>query len=181
MSDLKEQIVGVSHSKYANSALYVLFIGMALGNLTPAPSDALYMFYQTKLRDKWKRGEITPEQYWKKNTIGYYMIPFTWWALIAFIVINVKGTSEKKAKIALALVGGSVVLGLVLRMIKVDKKQLEVEEKERTLLLQNHPEVVEILKQPEFENISSQLISSNGNSGIDGDRHKLWKELNKVK
>jgi len=162
MSDFKQQMSKLSNSDNATAGLYTLFIGMALGNLIPSPSDAIYMMYQTKLRDKWKRGLITPAQYWKKNALGYYMIPCTWWILLGLIVINVKGTSQKKAKIALALIGSSAVVGLVLRQISKDKKEIDIEDDAKLKLLKEHPEVLKILNKPEFDSINGQFKNITG-------------------
>lgn len=166
MSDFKQQISGVIHSKYENAALYTLFIGMAAGNALPSPTDALYMKLQTNLRDKWKRGELTAEKYWKLNVFYYYAVPFLWWAFLALIVINVRTTSQNKAKIALALLGSSVVLGVVLRQIQKDKNELQKEDEEKKLLVEKHPEVVKILQSPEFENISASILSSTGTDKV---------------
>jgi hypothetical protein len=162
MSDLKKQLSSLSNSENATAGLYTLFIGMALGNLIPTPSDALYMLYQTKLRDKWKRGLITPEQYWKRNAIGYYFIPFTWWVLLGAIVVNIKGTSEKKAKIALALIGSSAVVGLILKQIQKDNQEINTEDEAKLKLLREHPEVLKILNKPEFDSINGQFRNITG-------------------
>lgn len=162
MSDLKKQISGLAKSENATAGLYTLFIGMALGNLIPAPSDALYMMYQTHLRDKWEKREITPAEYWRKNALGYYFIPFTWWVLLGAIVVNVKGTSEKKAKIALALIGSSAVVGIILRQISKDNAQVDKEDIAKLKLLNDHPEVLKILNKPEFDSINGQFKNVTG-------------------
>ena len=170
MSGFKSQLTNLAKSENATAGLYALLIGMSLGNLLPSPSDGLYFSYQTKLRDKWKRGELTAKQFWAKNTAGYYLIPFTYWALLAIVVVNMKGDFQKKLKVAGALVGAGVAIGIVVKLMQNDKQQLEKEDAERLRLLENHPEVIQILKSPQYENISAQIINSpNGNgNGIDG-------------
>ena len=172
MSDFKKQMGSLFQGENASAGLYTLLIGMAMGNLLPSPSDAIFFKVEKNLRDKWKRGELTAKQFWIKNTTAYYFIPFTYWALLAVIVVNIKGDYHKKLKYAGALVGAGVALGVILKMMQTDEKQLEKEEQERTLLLQNHPEVVDILKKPEYENISAQLLNGNGTYT------KLWRERN---
>jgi hypothetical protein len=179
MSDFKKEMTGLFHGDNASAGLYTLLIGMALGNLLPSPSDAVFFSYEKKLRDKWKRGELTAKQFWIKNTASYYFIPFTYWALLAFIVVNIKGDYHKKLKVAGALIGAGIALGVILKMMQSDKTQLEKEDEERLLLLKNHPEIVEILKKPEYENISAQIINSpNDNNGKNGERKyvKLYAE-----
>lgn len=162
MSDLKEQISGVAHSENAKGALYALLIGMVVGNALPSPSDAWFFFEEKKLRDRWKRGELTAEKFWKLNTFYYYSIPCLYWLLIGSIIVSIKGDAAKKIKLTALLVGGGAVAGVILKMIQQDKKQLNKEEQEKLLLLKNHPEVIEILKKPEFSNISSQFVNFTG-------------------
>ncbi len=159
MSDFKKQMGGLFHSENASAGLYTLLIGMAAGNLLPSPSDALFFRYERKLRDDWKAGKITAKEFWTRNTCAYYFLPFTYWALLAFIVVNIKTNYHNKLKIAGALIGAGVALGVVLKMMQTDEKQLEKEDEERLLLAKNHPEVVAILKKPEYENISGQIVN----------------------
>ena len=169
MSDFKQKMSGLMHGGNETAGLYTLLIGMAAGNLLPSPSDALYFRLQARLRDKWKRGELSATDYWKKNTFYYYSVPFLYWAFLAILVINVKGSAEQKLKIAGALVGGGVALGVVLKLIQNDKQQLLKEDEERDLLLKSHPEIIDILKRPEFENIAGQIVGNVGkDSGADG-------------
>jgi hypothetical protein len=162
MSDFKEQMVGSMHGKYSNAILYTFFISAFLGNAIPTPSDAYYFYLQTKLRDKWKRGEITASQYWSRNTIFYYGIPCLWWLLLFGIVVNLKISSEQKLKVAIALIGSTALVGVVLKMVQNDKDQLSMEDAEKLKLLKEHPEVVAILNKPEFSNISSQFRNITG-------------------
>ena len=178
MGDFKKQISSLAHGKNATGGLYTLLVGMSLGNLLPSPSDSAYFFLQTNLRDKWKRGEISAEQYWKLNSLYYYFVPFTYWALLALIVINIKGSSEQKIKIAGALVGSGIAVGIILKLMQNDKKQLMKEDEERDLLIKQHPEIVDILKKPEYENIAGQIIGNSvkGKTDSGGEYIKLFAE-----
>jgi hypothetical protein len=177
MSDFKEQITGLTHSKNASGGLYLMLIGMSLGNLLPSPSDALFFKLEKSLRDKWKRGELTAKEFWVKNTTYYYLVPFTYWALLALVVVNIKGDYHKKLKVAGALVGAGVALGVILKLMQNDEKQLQKEDEERMLLQQKHPEVVRILQKPEYENIAGQIICSTNkdkNAGKEIKGFKAW-------
>lgn len=180
MSDFKEKISGLTHGKDATAGLYAMLIGMSLGNILPSVSDGIFFICERNLRDSWKRGEITAKQYWLKNTLYYYTIPFTYWALVALIIINIKGDYQKKLKLSIALIGGGAVIGILIKMMQTDNKQLAKEDAERLLLLQNHPEIVDVLKQPEFENIAGQIIgkANEKTSGINGEKKyvKLFAE-----
>lgn len=160
MSDFTSQIKGVAHSENATGAIYALIGGMVLGNALPSPSDAWFFYEEKKLRDRWKKGELTAEKYWELNTLYYYLLPMLYWLAVGAVIVGIKGDATKKLKLMAVLVGGGVVAGVILKMIQTDKKQLDKEDQERLLLLKNHPEVVEILKKPEFENIAGQIIGS---------------------
>ena len=181
MSDFKDKMTTLFKGDSGESALYVLLIGMAMGNLLPTPSDALYMKLQAGLRDKWKKGEITATQYWEKNVWYYYSVPFLYWGALALVVINIKTSYQNKLKVAGALVGAGVALGIILKLLANDKEQLAKEDEERDLLLKNHPEIVDILKKPEYENIAGQIVGAKNKediSGVNGERKyvKLYRE-----
>lgn len=166
MSDFVSQIKGVAGSKNATGAIYALIGGLVLGNALPSPSDAWFFWEEKKLRDRWKKGELTAEKYWELNTLYYYLLPMLYWLVVGAVIVTIKGDATKKIKLMAVLVGGGVVAGVVLKMIQTDKTQLAKEDKERLLLLKNHPEVVDILKKPEYENIAGQIIgNSRGGSG----------------
>ena len=177
----KKQMSGLFHGSNAEAGLYTLMLGMIAGNITPSVSDAIFFRVEQSLRDKWKRGELTAEQFWKKNTISYYLIPCTYWIFITLLVVNVRGSYHDKLKWAVALVGSGVALGVIMKLMQNDKKQLIKEDEERDLLREKYPEVVDILSHPEFENIAGQLIHSPNKektSGINGERKyvKLFAE-----
>jgi hypothetical protein len=174
----KKEMGNLFQGSNASAGLYTLLLGMATGNILPSPSDALYMKLQAGLRDKWKRGEISAEQYWKLNSLYYYFVPFTYWAFLALIVINIKASSEQKIKIAGALVGSGIAVGIILKLMQNDKKQLMKEDEERDLLIKQHPEIIDILKKPEYENIAGQIVGNSvkGKTDSGGEYIKLFAE-----
>ncbi len=158
MSELTGEISGVAHSKHAKGALYAMLGGMILGNAMPSPSDAWYFHLQTKLRDKWKKGEITAEKYWKLNAFYYYSIPMLYWLLVGSIIVTVKGSAEKKIKLTAFLVGGGVVVGVILKQMQKDKLQLSKEDEAKLNLLREHPEIVKVLSDPKYDSINGQFV-----------------------
>src|ERR1035437_9766469 len=149
MSDIKEQVSGITNGKYATGGLYILFLGFAAGNFLPTIGDGIYFIINSRLRDKWKRGEISAKEYWLKDGLSYYIIPASWWLLLGGIIVGVGGDFKTKSKIAIGLISGSAVLGIILKKIFEDEKQLGVEDQEKLRLLKEHPEVVAILNKPE--------------------------------
>jgi len=175
MGEFTGEIKGVAGSSHAKGAIYAMLAGMVLGNALPSPSDAWYFHLQTKLRDKWKRGEISAEKYWKLNAFYYYAIPMLYWLLVGSIIVSIKGDAQKKIKLTAVLIGGGVVVGVILKQMQKDKTQLSKEEEECLLLMKNHPEVVEILKRPEYKNISSHIL--NTTDGANGESEVKYPKL----
>lgn len=48
------------NSGHGTAVLYGLGIGLVLSDVIPTVGDGLYFKIERNLRDKWKRGEITP-------------------------------------------------------------------------------------------------------------------------
>lgn len=161
MGDFKEKISSLTHGKDATAGLYALLIGMSLGNLCPSVSDGIFFRVERNLRQKYKNGVLTPRQFYVRNTLAYYLIPFTYWAALALVIFNIKGDYHKKLKISVAAIGAGVVVGIILKMVQSDEIQLAKEDKEKLLLLEKYPEIVNILNKPEYENISGQLTFKN--------------------
>ena len=111
MGEFTSQIKGVAGSANATGAIYAMISGMVLGNVLPSPSDALFFYKQKQLRDKWKKGELTAEKYWKLNTTYYYLFPMLYWLAVGAVIVSVKGDATQKIKLTALLVGGGVVAG----------------------------------------------------------------------
>lgn len=117
--------------------LYTALIAAVAGDIIPTPGDALAFHLQKELRDKWTKGEITSKQYWAKEALNYYTLNSAWWLLVFIITYNIKGTFEDKLKIALALVGGGMVIGVLIKNIKSDETEMLAEKnKEKEQLYQ---------------------------------------------
>ena len=101
MKKFFEEIGNASKGEYGAGVLYAGAVGLILSDIVPTPADALYFYTEKKLRDKWKNGEITPEQYWKKTAMAYYLYNPIWWILVIAVIYNVPGDVSKKAKIGL--------------------------------------------------------------------------------
>lgn len=109
-------------SEHANAVLYAGLIGLILSDIIPTPADALYFKIEKNLRDKWKEGRIEPKDYWTKTAAAYYLLNPIWWSVVAGITLAKKGDANKKLKIALALIGGGAVIGILYRNVKKDEE-----------------------------------------------------------
>jgi hypothetical protein len=147
-------------SNQGNAVLYAGLLGLFLSDIIPTPADAIVFSVERKIRDKWKAGEITPQEYWKKKALAYYLLNPIWWAIVAGITVSMKGDATKKLKIASALIGSGAVIAVIYRNIKKDTKELEEESQHMKELLQSHPEYGQFFKdtQPtQFKNMSSTV------------------------
>lgn len=124
-------------SEHANALLYAGLLGLILSDIIPTPADAVYFNVERNLRDKWKRGEIEPKQYWEKTAMAYYLLNPIWWTLVAGVTISIKGDATQKLKIAGALIGAGAVVAIIYKNIKKDEKQLEQELIELNRLKEN--------------------------------------------
>jgi len=115
-------------SGHGNALIYAGLIGLVLSDIIPTPADALYFHIERNLRDKWKRGEITPEKYWEKTAEYYYILNPIWWLLVGGIVISIKGDASKKIKILGGIIGAGAVLAVLHKNIVQDRKELSLEE-----------------------------------------------------
>jgi hypothetical protein len=145
-------------SNQGNAVLYAGLLGLFLSDVIPTPADFFVFKIEKKLRDRWKRGEISPQEYWEKKALAYYLLNPVWWAIVAGVTISIKGDANKKLKIVGALIGSGAVLAIIYKNIQKDKQELEEESLHIKELLESHPEYGQFLKdtQPsQFKNMSA--------------------------
>jgi len=111
--------------------LYAVEFGLILSDIIPTPADALYFYWQQKLKTKLQNGEITPKQYWIKETANYYALNPLWWSLVLGATILIKGDYKHKMKIGLGVIGAGAVVGIIYKNIQKDTKKLSQPEKEK--------------------------------------------------
>jgi hypothetical protein len=124
---LYAELKGVSESQYATGALYAGLIGLVVSDLIPTPADAFYFNDERKLRNRWKQGEIKPEEYWEKSASNYYLYNAVWWALVGLATIYTKGSAEDKILTMGSLIGAGAVISVIYTNIQKDKAELERE------------------------------------------------------
>lgn len=108
-------------SGHGNAVLLSVLIGLVLSDVIPTPGDALYFWDEQRLKKLLNEKKITPRQFWLKNAGGYYGYNSGWWALVGAVVLMSGGSFNHKLKLLLALAGGGLVAGVILKNIKKDQ------------------------------------------------------------
>lgn len=96
---MKDTINSAIKSGHGNAILYAGALGLIISDILPTPADALYFKVEKNLRDKWKKGEITPKQYWASEAAAYYLINPLYWSLVLGAMVLTKGDVKQKAKV----------------------------------------------------------------------------------
>jgi hypothetical protein len=127
MKEVFSEISKASEGKYGHGVLYAGAVGLILSDIIPTPADAVYFYYEKKLRDQWKSGKISPKQYWSKSVSAYYLLNPIWWTGVLATLYYVKGDVKQKAKIGLAVVGVGAVIGIIYRNYRKDIGEVKKE------------------------------------------------------
>lgn len=144
-------------SEHGNAVLLAGLLGLIISDILPTPADSIEFYERRKLRDQWKRGEITPAKYWSKSLEYYYILNPIYWSIIAIIIFNLKGTPESKIKILGGVIGAGAVIAIIYKNIQKDTAELKSEEEQRKALLDKFPEIAPILDSPQFKNYAAEL------------------------
>ena len=102
--------------------IYAAILGAAIGDVLPTLGDYAYFKAQASLKEKLNKGEITPKQYWQRESLYYYTTNSLYWLAIGLILYNIKGDYHKKIKIGLWIIGGGAVIGVISKNIKKDEE-----------------------------------------------------------
>lgn len=122
-----EELKNVSESQFATGALYAGLIGLFVSDLIPTPADAFYFRDERILRDRWKKGEIKPEDYWEKSASNYYLYNAFWWIVVGLATIYTKGSAEDKLLTMSGIIGAGAVISVIYTNIQKDKAELQKE------------------------------------------------------
>ncbi len=144
-------------SEHGNAILLAGLIGLTLSDIIPTIADSAYFSAEKSLRDRWKKGEITPKEYWSKSSFYYYGLNFSYWLIVSAIVLSIKGDAEKKIKVLGGLIGGGAVAAIIYKNIQKDTAELKSEEEQRKALLEKFPEIAPVLESPQFKNYAAEL------------------------
>jgi hypothetical protein len=105
-----------------NTIIYTALIAAMLANCIPTVADGWYFSLQQKWKQQLNEGEITPEQFWRRDVINYYTITAGYYGvvLLTMLALN-KNSFSSNSKLLLALIGGGVVVGVASKNIEKDK------------------------------------------------------------
>jgi hypothetical protein len=110
-----------------NTLIYTALLAAIIANCTPTLADAWYFSLQQKWKAQLENGQITPENYWTKDIIGYYTITAGYYGLIFITMLALsKNDFSQNSKILLALVGSGLVIGVAFKNIEKDKQLIEM-------------------------------------------------------
>ena len=115
------QIKSTVASGGGEAVLYSVLLGMLLSDITPTPADALYFNTEFNLKKAIEEGKITASQYWWRDAIAYYGYNSIWWGLVIGATVAIPGGLNAKVKMAVGLIAGGAVFGVLAKNIKKDK------------------------------------------------------------
>jgi len=104
-----------------NAIIYAGAIGLLLSDIIPTPADAIHFSYMQKQNKKMKDGEITPKEYWRNESLSYYLLNPIWWSLVLGTLYFTKGDYTNKLKIGVGIISAGAVIGVLNKNIKKDK------------------------------------------------------------
>jgi hypothetical protein len=113
------------NSGHGNALLYAGALGLLVSDIIPTPADAVYFRVMAKNKQKLDNGEITPKQYWTRETVFYYGLNPLWWTLFLGALYYTKGDYNSKVKVGLALLAGGAVIGVLNKNIKEEQKLIK--------------------------------------------------------
>lgn len=119
---MRDTIQSAIKSGHGTGILYAGLIGLALSDIIPTPADALYFYNQQRLKEKFSKKEITPNEYWFKEGANYYGLNLLWWLTVIGVVSITKGGLKRKASVGIGMVAAGAVLGVIALNIKKDKE-----------------------------------------------------------
>ncbi len=96
-------------------------VGLLLSDIIPTPADAFVFDRAQKNKQKLETGEITPKQYWQRETVNYYTLNPLWWTLILGATVYLGKNFEQKRNLMIGLIAGGAVIAIIHKNIKKDE------------------------------------------------------------
>jgi len=105
-----------------NTIIYTALIAAILANCIPTVADGWYFSLQQKWKQQLNEGEITPEQFWRRDVLNYYTITAGYYGIVLLTMLALnKNSFSSNSKLLLGLIGGGVVVGVAAKNIEKDK------------------------------------------------------------
>jgi hypothetical protein len=102
--------------------LYAVGLGLLLSDIIPTPADAIVFWRQGVNKQKLEKGEITPKQYWVRETENYYLLNPIWWGGVLIASHYFGKTYEQKRNIFIGVIAAGAVVAVVAKNIKKDEE-----------------------------------------------------------
>ena len=116
---------------HKNTLLLGGMIGLVISDIIPTPADGIFFHLQQLNKTKLNNKEITPKQYWIRNTVAYYGLNPIWWSLFALVTFYSSQESNTRIKIALGLLAGGMVFAVISKNIKKDNLLIAESDKKK--------------------------------------------------
>ena len=117
-----KEIQKTLHGNSAIGAVYLAGISFILADIIPTPADAVVFWRQGVNKQKLEKGEITPKQYWVKETSNYYLLNPIWWGGVLLASYYFGKTYEQKRNIFIGVIAAGAVVAVVAKNIKKDEE-----------------------------------------------------------
>lgn len=105
-----------------NTILYAALIAAMVSNFLPTVADGWYFSLQQKWKQQLNEGEITPEQFWRRDVVNYYTITAGYYGVILLTMLALnKNSFSSNSKLLLGLIGGGVVVSVAMKNVEKDK------------------------------------------------------------
>ena len=101
--------------------LYAVTIGLLLSDIIPTPADAVVFWRQRVNKQRLEKGEITPKEYWVKETANYYLLNPIWWGGVLLATHYFGKDYKQKRNILVGLIAAGAVVGVIVKNIKKDE------------------------------------------------------------
>lgn len=100
--------------------LYAVGLGLLLSDIIPTPADAVVFWRQRLNKEKLEKGEITPKEYWIKETANYYLLNPIWWGSVLLATHYLGKSYKEKRNILIGVIAAGAVVGVIAKNIKKD-------------------------------------------------------------
>ena len=119
---MKNAIQNAVKSGHGEAILYAGALGLLISDILPTPADGIYFYAMQKNKAKLESGEITPKQFWSRETGLYYGLNPIWWSIVLGPMYLTKGDYTDKMKVGIGIMSAGVVVGVIYSNIRKDEK-----------------------------------------------------------
>lgn len=119
---MRDSIKSAIESGHGNAVIYAGALGLLLSDIIPTPADGVHFYLMRKLEEKYRKGEITPRQYWLRQAASYYGLNPLWWSIVLGAMVYTKGDYTNKLKVGIGLISAGAVVGVIYNNIKKDEE-----------------------------------------------------------